>query len=328
MLKSCSIYSRMLKIGIVVFICLLFSFSALAQQAVLPKSNIKKPGKQQVNPAAQSYVDIRFESLEVVTTEDNTHQWQVNVKNYSNKSARNFKVTVQGIALWEKNNSERMLGIIPLIGAGQSGFARGPLPGKAGTYKLAIKVGGAAIYVPLPRPFLLDANAKPENALKVNKIWYRRAGGKVFWYLETKPNLYADIPVKKVFISGLIRGRTKQLCLEEKNLEYENSGTWNKQVIKSGQKHIFRGEIQKNNAKGYPKLYDYIILDSALLSENYWIEMDRSMYNDGARCDKAMNYLQNNQTIKSTRKKSSDIFDLFLGRTTHSRLLSVLKNSI
>jgi hypothetical protein len=213
---------------------------------------------------------IEIGDIEVITTLAGSHFWQVGITNTSKHSAKNLKVFVD-VEGFRKEDRVSTVGTIDQLAPGRTGFARAKLPDFEGMHQFRIRAGGTPRVVQIPRPFRKDAHGNPAGALKIEKVWARILGGKIRWYMKTKPNIYGTIPPKKVQLMVNFRERKKKYCHEEafKKIGYmdhqqlvayfspeTNYMATNMKTIRPGESMIFSGELNRSTAE--PHLPDRV----------------------------------------------------------------------
>jgi len=239
-----------------------------------PPVSTQLPQRKAV-PAKAKSIPITTETgdLEIVTTLEGRHYWQVPVRNTSHQDAENFPVIVV-VEGFRQEDRVQTSGVIELLKAGEASYARAELPDFEGMHRIRVTVGGSTRTVEIPRPFRKDADGYPVKALKIEKLWAQKVGGNPRWYLKTKPNLYGTIKPNEVQFLITFRERKHKHChLEDFKSQLINyldpespfGGTvTNKAEIKPGESITLSGELNETTAKRQlPKYMDRLIVRNA-----------------------------------------------------------------
>lgn len=221
-------------------------------------------------------VTIETGDIEIITNLAGNHYWQLGITNTGNRNAKNFKVYVD-VEGFRKEDRVYTVGTIELLEAGKTAFARAKLPDFEGMHQFRIKAGGKPRVVKIPHPFRKDANGYPAGALKIEKVWALKVGGKIRWYMKTKPNIYGTIPPKQIKLMVHFRERKKKYCHQEafKKIGYldhqqliayispeTNNMPINKTAIKPGESMTFFGELNSSTATPHlPTKVDRLTID-------------------------------------------------------------------
>ncbi|WP_300460688.1 hypothetical protein [Desulfobacula sp.] len=230
-------------------------------------SHVKKVSPQ-LNKAVTSKknipITIETGDIEIITSLDGKHYWQIGVTNTSNRNAMNFKVYVD-VEGFRNEDRVSTVGTIDQLKAERTAFARAELPDFEGMHHFRIRgAGGTPKIVEIPRPFRKDADGQPTKKLKIDRVWSLKVDGKIRWYMKTKPNIYGTILPKQVKLMVHFRERKKEYCHQEafKKIGYLNNQQLiayicpetknmpiNKTAIKPGESMTFFGELNSSTAK-------------------------------------------------------------------------------
>jgi len=235
--------------------------------------------------------------LEIVTDLEGRHFWQVPIQNTGNNDLKNFSVyaTVEG---FRKEDKVQTVGVIEVLKAGHTGYARAELPDFEGMHQMSIRIGGTTKTVEIPRPFRKDSDGNPSWGLEIESVWVKKVGGQTRWYFKTKPNLYATIEPNTIQYLVTFRERTHQYCHQEdymsQSIAYIDpdspfGGTvTNPTEIKPGESVTFSGELNESTAgPRLPKYMDAVTVKNALqTSEATRAKLDKAtFYPPYTECD-------------------------------------------
>ena len=281
----------------VITICSILLFSMLITGTLWAGPFSTRLPLQKTLPASNKLIPVSTESgdLEIITDLEGRHFWQVPVRNTGSHDVQKFMVlvTFEG---FRKEDKVQTSGVIDLLKAGQTAYARAELPDFEGMHLMRIKTGGTTKTVEIPRPFRKDADGNPLKALQIDSVWAKKVGGKIHWYFKTKPNLYAIIKPNQIQYLVYVRERKHKYCHQEdpytQRISYIDpdspfGGTvTNPKEIKPGESMIFSGEFNEQTAKPHlPAYVDRLVVKNAFLNPETGAELDQaSFYPNYVRC--------------------------------------------
>lgn len=250
-------------------------------------NSIKLPQQKALTKTNVMPIKTETGDLEIATDLAGKHFWQVSVKNTGNHDAKNFQVivTVEG---FRKEDKVQTVGVISLLKAGHTAYARAELPNFEGMHKMRVKIGGTTKTVEIPRPFRKDANGSPLKGLEIEDAWVRKVEGKIRWYFKTKPNLYDTVQPNTAQWGVYFRQRKHKYCHQEK-FSAENRITYihpsstvggpvtNPKAIKPGESVTLYGDLTESTAKpNLPQYIDQLMIESLFSSNKKWTKLDKS----------------------------------------------------
>jgi hypothetical protein len=235
--------------------------------------------------------------LEIVTDLEGHHFWQISIQNTGNDDVKNFSVyaTVEG---FRKEDKVQTVGVIDLLKAGHTSYARAELPDFEGMHQISIRIGGKTKTVEIPRPYRKDSDGNPTKGLEIEKVWAMKVGGQTRWYFKTKPNLYATIEPNKIQYLVFFRERTHQYCHQEdymtQSITCKDPGSpfggtvTNPMEIKPGESITLSGELNERTAGPHlPKYMDAVTVKNALhTGKETRVKLDKAtFYPPYTECD-------------------------------------------
>lgn len=290
-------------IWIVLFATLLSTTISAGTTTFGNVSNQIKKVSPQLNKAVTSkkHIPITIETgdIEIITNPAGNHFWQIGITNTSKHNAKNLKIFVD-VEGFRKEDRVSTVGTIEYLEAGDTGFARAKLPDFEGMHQFRIRgTGGTPKVIEIPRPFRKDADGQYTKKLKIDKVWALKVGGKIRWYMKTKPNIYGTIQPKQVMLMVHFRERKKEYCHQEafKKIGYLDNQQLiayicpetknmpvNKTAIKPGESMTFFGELDSSTAKPHlPNRVDRLTIE-ILYGDKKSVQMPDAFFAPYKKC--------------------------------------------
>lgn len=279
-----------------------FSIISGVLAAATPQISIQPQSVKQIHKTAPvnnmtKVITTEVGEIEIVTDLSGKHYWQLKVTNTSQNDARNFQVIVTAEG-FRKEDKVQTVGVIELLKAGRTAYARAELPNFEGMHRMRVKAGGTAKVVEIPRPFRKDAKGSPVSALGFENAWVRTLNDNIRWYLKTKPNLYDTIKPNHAHIAVYLRVRKHKYCHQE-SFSRQNRISYidpkspvgglvtNPKPIRPGEVITLSGEFNENTAKpNMPKYVDQLIIEAVTFNEKKVISLENAYMPDSWQlCD-------------------------------------------